>query len=149
MYLAKQPIGNGFNHMNQYNYCSAGSSEKLIVFALQRYGVSPQQIRFIETYYKGIFSKSFPESASSASHRHKQGVFAGCTLSINIFLAGMNIILEYSMEAKVLKFTTNNTSLPLLRAFMDVLRLMSTKVSGSQTLPCLTWAGLEVRADKS
>ena len=58
------------------------------------------------------------------------------------------------MQARVPKFTTNNTTLPLLRAFMDDLSLMSTKVSGAQTLlsrciTALTWAGLEFRADKS
>ena len=127
---------------------------KLIVFALHRYGVSPQWIRLIETYYEGIFSKSFSESATSAWHRHQRGIFAGCTLSIILFLAGMNIILEYSMQTSVPKFTTNNTTLPLLRAFMDDLSLMTTKVSGAQTLlsrciTALTWAGLEFRADKS
>ena len=45
---------------------------KLIVFALHRYGVSPQWIRLIETYYKGIFSKSFSQSATSSWHRHQQ-----------------------------------------------------------------------------
>ena len=43
---------------------------------------------------------------------------------------GMNIILEYSVQARVLKFTTNNTALLLLRAFMDDLSLMSSTVSG-------------------
>ena len=127
---------------------------KLVAFALHRYGVSPQWIRLIETYYKGIFSKSFSESATSAWHRHQRGIFAGCTLSIILFLAGMNINLEYSMQARVPKFTSNNTTFPLLRAFMDDLSLMSAKVSGAQTLlsrciTALTWAGLEFRADKS
>ena len=127
---------------------------KLIAFALHRYGVSPQWIRLIETCYKGIFRKSFSESATSAWHRHQRGIFAGCTLSIILFLAGMNIILEYSVQAGVPKFTTNNNTLPLLRAFMDDLSLMSAKVSGAQTLlsrciTALTWAGLEFRADKS
>ena len=31
---------------------------KLIVFALRGYGVSPQWIRLVENYYKGIFNKS-------------------------------------------------------------------------------------------
>ena len=84
-------------------------------------------------------------------NRHRQGILAGCTLSIILFLAGMNIILEYSMQAMVPKFTTNNTTLPLLRAFMDELSLMSCKVSGAQTLlsRCITdlsWAGPEFRA---
>ena len=107
---------------------------KLIVFALRRYGISPQWIRLVENYYKGIFSKSFSESATSAWHRHQRGIFAGCTLSIILFLAGMNIILEYSLQVKVPKFITNNTELPLLCAFMDVLSLMSSTVSGAKTL---------------
>ena len=44
---------------------------KMIVFALHRYCVSPQWIRFIETYYKGMFSKSFSQSATSSWHRHQ------------------------------------------------------------------------------
>ena len=107
---------------------------KLIVFALHRYVVFPQRIRLIETYYEAIFSKSFSESASSAWYRHQQGIFAGCTLSIILFLAGMNIILEYSVQTRVLKFTSNNNTLPLLRAFMDDPSLMTTKVSGAETL---------------
>ena len=66
----------------------------------------------------------------------------------------MNIILEYSVQTSVPKFTTNNTTLPLLHAFMDDLSLITTKVSGAQTLlsrctTALTWVGLEFRADKS
>ena len=67
---------------------SGSISHKLIAFALNRYGVSPQCIRLIEAYYKGIFSKSFSESATSAWHRHQWGTVAGCILSIIFFLAG-------------------------------------------------------------
>ena len=85
---------------------------KLIVFALLRYYVSPQCIRLLESYYKGIFRKSFSDSVTSAWHRHQWGIFVGCILVIILFLAGMNIILEYSMQAKVPIFTINNTALP-------------------------------------
>ena len=66
----------------------------------------------------------------------------------------MNIILEYSLQVKVPKLTTNNTKLPLLHAFMNDLSLMFSTVSGAQTLlsrctTALTWAGLEFRAEKS
>ena len=65
----------------------------------------------------------------------------------------MNSIL-YSAQVKVPTFTTNNTELSLLLDFMDDLCLMSSTVSGVQTLlslciTALTWAGLEFRADKS
>ena len=65
----------------------------------------------------------------------------------------MNIILEYSVQLKVPNFTTNNTELSFLPAFMDDQSLSST-VSGaqillSQCITALTWARLEFRADKS
>ena len=59
-------------------------------------------------------------------NRHRQGILAGCTLSIILFLAGMNIILEYSMQAMVPKFT---------------------KTLLSRCITDLTWAGPEFRAD--
>ena len=62
-------------------------------------------------------------------------------------MMNINIMLEYSVQARVPKFTTSNTTLALLRAFMDDLSLMSSTVSGAQTL--LTRTGLEFRADKS
>ena len=66
----------------------------------------------------------------------------------------MNIILEYSLQIKVPKFTTNNNELLLLCAGMNDLSLMSSTVSGARTLlsqctTALTWAGLGFRADKS
>ena len=41
---------------------------KLIIFALHRYGVSPKWIHLTETYYSGIFSKSFSQEAPSSWH---------------------------------------------------------------------------------
>ena len=129
-------------------------THKLIIFALCRSRVSPHWIRLVQNYYKGIFSKSFSESATTAWHGHHWGIFAGCTLSVILFLAGMNIILEYSAQVKGLNYTTNNTELPLLHAVMDDLSLLFSTVSAAQALfsrctTAVTWAGLEFRADKS
>ena len=70
------------------------------------------------------------------------------------FLAGMNIMLEYSAQVRFAKFTTKNTEWPLLCAFLHDPSLMSFTVCGAQTLlsrctTALAWAGLEFRADKS
>ena len=102
-----------------------------------------------------ISFKSFSESAPSNWHQHQRGIFAGCTLSIILFLAGMNIILEYVLVACAPHFiTSSKVSLPLVKAFMDDVNLMSSSVSGAQTLlarcaTALQWAGMEFRADKS
>ena len=125
---------------------------KLIIFALCRYDVNQHWIRLVENYYKGIFSKSLSQLTTSTWHRHHWEIFSRSTICIILFLAGINIMLEFK-EVKVAKFTTNNTELPLLCAFMDNLRLMPSTASRAQILLCrcttaLTWAGLEFRADK-
>ena len=65
----------------------------------------------------------------------------------------MNVILEYSLHTKVPKFIINNNPLPLARAFMDDLNLLSS-VSGAKTLlhrcnKALKWVSLDSQADKS
>ena len=128
---------------------------KLIFFALERYGVPSSWISLIKKYYVGIHSKSFSKSAPSNWHQHQRGIFAGCTLSIILFLAGINIILEYTLNTSVSNFiSSTEVSMPLVRAFMDDLNLMSSSVSGTQKLltrctTALSWAGMEFRADKS
>ena len=127
---------------------------KLIIFALHRYNVSLKWIHLIETYYSGILSKSFCQEATSSWHRHQRGIFASCTLSIILFLAGMNIVLEYFLVATTSQFHLNDISLPPMRAFMDDLNIMSCTVCGAKTLfsRCtisLKRAGLTFTADKS
>ena len=128
---------------------------RLIFFALQRYGVPASWISLIKNYYVGIYSKSFSEFAPSNWHQHLRGIFAGCTLSIILFLAGINIILEYTLLTSAPSFTTSSKiSLPLIRAFMDDINLMSSTVCGAQTLlercaTALHWAGMDFRAEKS
>ena len=113
---------------------------KLITFALFWYGISPKWIHLIETYYSRIF-KYFYQEAPSSWHRHQRGICASCTLSIILFLAGMNIILEYSLVATTPQFHLNNISLPPMRAFMDDLNIMSSIVCGAKTfLSCCTIA---------
>ena len=67
---------------------------------------------------------------------NQHGIFAGCTISIIWFSAGTNVILEYSLQVQVAKFVIKNNSLPLVRAFIDDLNLLSSSVSGAKTLVC-------------
>ena len=67
---------------------------RLIFFALERYGVHEHWISLIKAYYSGIYSKSFSFSVPSSWYQHFKGIFAGCTLSIILFLAGINVIIR-------------------------------------------------------
>ena len=88
---------------------------RLIFFALERYGVHPTWIALIRNYYIGIYSKSFFESAPSGWHRHLRGIFAGCTLSIILFLAGINVVIEYTLITSTPNFiTSSKVSFPLI-----------------------------------
>ena len=80
---------------------------------------------------------------SHKMHQHQRGIFAG-SLSIILFLAGMNIILKYVLVACATHFVTSSkVSLSLVKAFMDDVNLMSSSVSGAQTLlaRCATTVG--------
>ena len=128
---------------------------RLIFFALERYGVDNKWIAIIKNYYAGLYTKSFSHSAPSTWHQHFRGIFTGCTVSIILFLAGINIIIEYALASNASNVVlSNKVSLPLVRAFMDDLNLMSNSVSGTQDLllkctEALSWAGMSFRADKS
>ena len=57
------------------------------------------------------------------------------TLSIILFLAGINVVIEYTLASSARKFVSaGNVAFPLVRAFMDDLNLMSSSVSGAQNL---------------
>ena len=128
---------------------------RLLFFALEHYGNGPNWISLIKIYYSGIYSCSFSQSAPSSWHQHFKGILAGCTLSIILFLAWINVIIEYTLASSARKFvSTGNVAFPLIRAFMDDLNLMSSSVSGTQNLlhrcvKALPWAGMYFRADKS
>ena len=124
---------------------------QLIFLALERYGVDPTWIDIIRAYYAGIWSKSFSPKASSSWHQHLRGIFTGCTVSIILFLSGMNIILEFIMAGID---TSLLMSSPSIKAFMDDLYLMSPSFTGTQTLLnraniALTWARMSVKPSKS
>ena len=128
---------------------------RLLFLALKRYDVDPHWISLIKIYYSGIYSHSLSQFAPSSWHQHFKGIFAGCTFSIILFLAGINGITEYTLASSAHKFvSTGNVAFPLVRAFMDDLNLMSSSVSGAQNLlhrcvKALSWAGMYFRADKS
>jgi len=67
----------------------------------------------------------------------------------------MNIVLEFLSFCKAGKFVTENqVPLPLARAFMDDLCIMSSSVNGAQLAldgccKVLDWAGMSFKASKS
>ena len=78
-------------------------------------------------------SKSFSTTAPSNWHMHLRGIFTGHTVSIILFLAGMNVILEFIVAG------TDNSNFqsllsPPVKAVMDDLFLMSPSLQQTQAL---------------
>ena len=106
---------------------------QLIFLALKRYGIDPIWIDVIKSYYSGLWSRSFLEKCPSSWHQHLRGIFTGCTVSIILFLSGINIIIEYvlqGLEASSFKSLLS----PPVKAFMDDLYLMSPSQYETQQL---------------
>ena len=124
---------------------------RLIYFALKRYGVSEKWIQIIQQYYGGIWSKCFQEFSPSSWHHHQRGIFIGCTVSIILFLAAINVIIEFTLSLQDSFIQEHRLG---MKAFMDDLFVMSSSTKGTQLLlnrctQVLTWAGMSFRAEKS
>ena len=126
---------------------------QLIFLALQRYGIDPIWIDLIKSYYSGLWSKSFYQNSPSNWHQHQRGIFTGCTVSIILFLSGINVVLEY-IFADIKTPTLTSLLSPPVKAFMDDIFLMSSTQSTTQELLnrasfALSWARMTLKASKS
>ena len=126
---------------------------QLIFYSLKCYGINPTWIDLLTSYCNGLWSKSFSTKATSGWQKHFRGIFTGCTVSIILFLAGMNVILEFIMAGISSSLSSQFTS-PVVKAFMDDLFLMSPSLSKTQDLLnraslALSWARMSVKASKS
>ena len=89
---------------------------RLIYFALK-------WIKIIQQYYGRIWSKSFQEFSPSSWHHHQRGIFIGCTVSIVLFLAAINITIEFTLSLKDSFMQEHRIG---MKAFMDDLSVMSS-----------------------
>ena len=124
---------------------------RLIYFALKRYGISEKWINIIQQYYQGIWSKCFQELSPSSWHHHQRGIFVGCTVSIILFLAAINVIIEFTLSLQDSFIQEHRLG---MKAFMDDLFVVSSSTEGTQLLldrctHALSWACMSFRANKS
>ena len=123
---------------------------ELIFFALKRYGIHPEWIQIIKSYYSDLWSRSFSFDAPSGWHQHFRGIFQGCTASIILFLVAMNIVIKFVCAEINLTITPS----PPVKAFMDDLYLQANSVEKTQSLldranTALTWARMKLKPCKS
>ena len=71
----------------------------LILFALRRYKVAEEWITLVIKYYNGLWGRTSASGVASDWYQYEKEIFAGCTISVILFLAAFNVILEYVSQA--------------------------------------------------
>ena len=73
------------------------------------------------------------ELPASDWYQYEKEIFAGCTISVILFLAAFNVILEYVTQARLPpKSLSTRKSMPVLCASMDNVGLMTTSTPASK-----------------
>ena len=128
---------------------------QLIIFALRRYRVPEKIIGLVLKYYWGLWGRSSSRVASSDWCQYEVGVFAGCTLSVILFLLAFNIVVEYlKIDGTVCFVLADGLEIEPFRAFMDDLSILTPSVLETEralrkTVAVLEWARMRLKAQKS
>ena len=127
----------------------------LIIFALRRYKIPEEWITLVIKYYDGLWGRTSASGVSSDWHRYEKGIFAGCTISIILFIAASNVILEHVSRIGLPQYNLSNTNtMPVLCAFKDDVSLMTrsataSKIALERTVIVLKWARMKLKPQKS
>ena len=127
---------------------------KLIEFALRRYGVPQEWLNLILAYYDGLWGRSSSKDVSSDWFRYEKGIFAGCTISVILFLAAFNVIIEYVGAGHLKSYNLGGVDIEVLRGFMDDLSVATPsvfqgRIALKRTEEALEWCRMRLKPSKS
>ena len=124
----------------------------LILFALRRYKIPEEWITLVIKYYNELVGRMSASGVASDWYQYQKGIFPGYTMSVILFLAAFNVILEYLSQGGLPWYSIYkkiNAS-----AFMDDVGLMATstpasKIALQRTVAALKWARMTLKPQKS
>ena len=127
----------------------------LILVALRRYRIPEDWITLVIKYYNGLSERTSGSTLACHWYQYEKGIFAGCTILVILFLAAFNLIWEYVGQAGLPRNSLSTIkSMPVFRAFMDNVRLMTistpaSKIALQRTLVALIWVRMKLTPPKS
>ena len=127
---------------------------KLIEFALRRYHVPDSWIKVVLDYYNGLWGRSSSSGSYSEWTRYEKGIFAGCTISVILFLVAFNVFLDYVDKDDIERYKINGNPIEVFRGFMDDLSTLTTRVPMTalaldRTNTALKWGRMKLKPSKS
>lgn len=127
---------------------------RLIETALEYYNV-PEYIQgMINEYFSGMKLRFMVNDKMTAWQRLEKGIVTGCTISVVLFVMGMNLIINPANAETRGPKTSTGLHLPTNRGFMDDLTVTTqTHIQARWVLKALeeaaTWARMKFKPKKS
>ena len=127
---------------------------QLITHALNHYHVPDHIQGVIKGYFESIQLRFTVDQQMTEWQRLKKGIVTGCTVSVLLFVMGMNLIVNAAKRETRGPKTASGAYLPSNRGFMDDLTITTkTHVQARWVLTALdetaTWARMRFKPKKS
>lgn len=126
----------------------------LIQKALEHYLVPSEVVQFIMEHMDGLYMRFTVGSFTTKWQRLEKGIMAGCTVSVVLFVAAMNLLLDAGRTQCRGPKAVDGTRHPACRAFMDDVTVMTPSIQGTQWIlsaldKMATWARMQFKPEKS
>ncbi len=103
---------------------------QLIRNALDHYRVPSEVVELVMAHMDALQMRFNVESVTTKWQRLEKGIMAGCTISVALFIAAMNLLLKAGgMQCRGPK-ADDGTRHPACRAFMDDVTVMTPSIQG-------------------
>ena len=127
---------------------------KLIEVAMKQYHIPDCIQGIINGYFEGIRLRFAVGNKMTSWQRLEKGIVTGCTISVVLFVMGMNLIIKAAKRETRGPQTASGVYLPSNRGFMDDLTVTTkTHVQARWVLTALgetaTWARMKFKQNKS
>ena len=127
---------------------------KLIEASLMQYHVPEHITNLVKDYYRDIHLRFAVGEQMTGWQRLEKGIVTGCTISVVLFIMGMNLLINATKRETRGPKTTSGVYMPSTRGFMDDLTITTqTHVQARWMLSALeeatTWARMKFKPRKS
>ena len=127
---------------------------QLILEALHHYHIPDHATKLIQSYFSNIYLRFSCEQFTTDWIELQKGIVTGCTISVILFVMGMNIIIKAAEVETRGPQTNSGIRLPSNRGFMDDMTVTTeTHIQARWVLTALeetaTWARMQFKPAKS
>lgn len=127
---------------------------QLICKSLEHYQVPSEVVKLVMAHMDSLQMRFSVRDFTTKWQRLEKGIMAGCTISVALFVAAMNLLLKAGgMQCKG-PMAEDGIRHPACRAFMDDITVMTPSIQGTRWVlssleKMATWARLQFKPGKS